>query len=292
MKTKYLFLTVLLLTFTLIVPNAYAQDYTKWHLPEGAKARLGKGQITGGIAFSPDGSLLAVASSIGIWIYNAQSGKELDLLIGHTASVNGVAFSPDGHLIVSGSEDRTVCVWDASTGQHLKTFTTDHVHGVGKVAFSPDSRSIATNGGFFGAGIQLWNTVSGTRNETLLGGPFSFNRNGQTIATGVAGAIFLWDVVSGSRKKTLTGPNSEITVLVFSPNGRFLASGHDFPTSLNLWDAATGVHLRTITNHSLLNVKSLVFSPDSRTLVSGGALGKINLWGRCKWDTGKGTQRT
>ena len=46
-------------------------DYTKWHLPEGAKLRLGKGYINE-IAYSPDSSRLAVASSIGIWIYDAE----------------------------------------------------------------------------------------------------------------------------------------------------------------------------------------------------------------------------
>ena len=57
-------------------------DYTQWQLPEGAKSRLGKGKITGNVAFSPDGARLAVGSAIGIWIYDVRPGKEkeLDLL--------------------------------------------------------------------------------------------------------------------------------------------------------------------------------------------------------------------
>ena len=87
-----IFLT-LLLTSTLYLPSAFAQDYTQLSLPEGAKARLGKGWISGNIAYSPDGTRLAVASSIGIWIYDAQTGEELDLLTGPTSGVSSVSFS-------------------------------------------------------------------------------------------------------------------------------------------------------------------------------------------------------
>ena len=89
--------TVTLLMLFLLFPlNTSAQEYTQWSLPEGAKARLGKGHITGNIAYSPDGTRLAMASSIGIWIYDAHTGKELALLTGHTKDVSGVSFSPDG----------------------------------------------------------------------------------------------------------------------------------------------------------------------------------------------------
>ena len=55
----------LLILFALFPVSTFAQDYTQWSLPEGAKARLGKGHITGNIAYSPDGTRLAMASSIG-----------------------------------------------------------------------------------------------------------------------------------------------------------------------------------------------------------------------------------
>ena len=74
---------LLLLTSTPYLPNTFAQDFPQWHLPAGAKARLGKGSIHE-IAYSPDGTRLAVASSIGIWLYDAQTYQELSLLIGNT----------------------------------------------------------------------------------------------------------------------------------------------------------------------------------------------------------------
>ena len=92
MKTKYLLtLTLCFLTLTSTL-NTFADDFTQLHLPEGAKARLGKGRINEN-AYSPDGTRLAVASSIGVWIYDAQTGEALDLLAGeNTRSVRSVAF--------------------------------------------------------------------------------------------------------------------------------------------------------------------------------------------------------
>ena len=91
MKNTLLSIIILLLTFVLLLPNAPAQDYTTWNLPDGVAARLGKGSITGNVAFSPDGNRLVVASSIGIWIYDARPGKvkELDLLTLHPALKDG-----------------------------------------------------------------------------------------------------------------------------------------------------------------------------------------------------------
>ena len=83
MKTT-LFSMLTLITVSIISSQTtFAQDYTQRGLPEGAQARLGKGSISE-ITYSPDGARLAVASSIGIWIYDVRSGEELDLLTGHT----------------------------------------------------------------------------------------------------------------------------------------------------------------------------------------------------------------
>ena len=119
MSVLRLMLTLLLaiLTFAGI---GLAEDYTQWHLPEGAKVRLGKGSISE-IAYSPDGRHLAIGGSIGIWIYDAKTGEDLNLLTGDTDGVESVTFSPDGRTLASGVRDDTIRLSDVRTGAHLRT---------------------------------------------------------------------------------------------------------------------------------------------------------------------------
>ena len=105
MKKTRLFPLVVLLVAALGVPDSRAQDDSS-SLPAGAFARLGKGPIGEGdraVAYSPDGTRLAVASGIGIWLYDAHTGAEVALFTGHTGLVISVAFSPDGTRLASGS---------------------------------------------------------------------------------------------------------------------------------------------------------------------------------------------
>ena len=81
----------LLIFFTLFSLNTFAQDSLQWGLPEGAKARIGKGWVSD-IQYSPDGTRLAIASSIGVWLYDTETHQALTLLTGHTAGVTGVSF--------------------------------------------------------------------------------------------------------------------------------------------------------------------------------------------------------
>lgn len=79
-------------------------------LPEGAVARSGKG-IIGESKFSPDGKYLAVANSIGVWLYDAKTYKEVSFLESD-GDLSSISFSPDGSLLASGSYDTTIILWD------------------------------------------------------------------------------------------------------------------------------------------------------------------------------------
>ena len=73
----------------------------------------------------------------------AQTGQEIDLLIGHTASVRSVAFSPDGRTLASGSKDNTIRLWDMQTRTLRKTLI-GHTGAVSSVAFSADGKVLAS----------------------------------------------------------------------------------------------------------------------------------------------------
>ncbi|MDE0681965.1 MAG: hypothetical protein OXI63_03525 [Candidatus Poribacteria bacterium] len=145
MKTRFFILTLLMVSNLSILP-CFAQyaAHTQFSLPEGAKARLGKGQINE-ITYSPDGSLLAVASSIGIWLYDAETYREVALLAGHTSSINSVSFSPDGTTIASGSDDgkiRLRCVFLHINSRKLHRHTKNAHTKVGEYAVNSYQLSV------------------------------------------------------------------------------------------------------------------------------------------------------
>ena len=149
----------LLILLNLFALNTFAQDYPRWGLPEGATARLGKGRLSGNIACTPDGTRLAVVSSIGIWLYDTATFDEVALLTGHTDGVTSVAVSSDGNTLASGHSDSTVRLWEVDTGTHTRTLT-GHTRAVNSVAFSPDGNTLAS--GSSDGTVLLWELTPST----------------------------------------------------------------------------------------------------------------------------------
>ena len=268
----------LFLVLNLYLSNTFSQDLGL-SLPEGATASLGKGTIEE-IKYSPDGTRLAVAGSFGIRLYDAQTGEELDLLIGHAGIVNSVSFSPDGRTLASGGFDATIRLWDVRTGELLRILT-GHTDDIDGISFSPDGRTLASGG--FDATIRLWDVRTGRLLEILTGHrgivySVSFSPDSKTLASGGRDAtIRLWDVRTGRLLRTLIRHTRWVRSVSFSPDGWTLASGSSDAT-IRLWDVRTGRHLRTLIGHTA-GVYSVSFNPDGWTLASGSGNGTVLLWG-------------
>ena len=282
MKKSILFYILLLLISSLLLSNrSFAQDYTQWHLPEPAKMRLGKGRVND-VEFSPDGSRLAVATSIGVWLFDMKTGAEVISPNEKSRDIATTAFSPDGKALATGARHGTgtVQVWDTTTGEELATMDGD-IDWIFTLVFSADGKTLAGAGGGSTFRFYIWDVNTGRevssftgQQESINGGGLIVSPNHRFVASAGGNKVFLWDARTGGLKYTVKGDTDLAWTLAFSPDSKTLAGGYD---TIRLWDTETGDELSQLKGHTRL-VRSLVFSPDSKILASGDSNGKIILW--------------
>ena len=246
-------------------------------------------------SFSPDGTRLAVASSIGIWLYETQGYQESALLTRPEGEVHSLCFSPDGRTLASGGWEK-LYLWDVSTGI-LQALIEDIGTGyITSLAFSPNGGTLAT--GSWGE-LYLWDVSTGTLRETfkynLRVSSVSFSPDGRTLASsGIwEEGIYLWDVSTGTRRGIPREHSGPVQSVSFSPSGRTLASGG---FGIYLWDASTGTLHKTLREYNLpfegIPVESISFSPSGQTLASADHAGNVHLWDRIHWRTSQNAQWT
>ena len=274
-----------------MISIAQTQDYSRVNLPDGAIIRLGKGGVSyedRGIAFSPDGNRLAVATSIGIWLYDTETFDELALLTaGHTGEVTAVAFSPDGTKVAAGlgrMGTGALELWDVETGRNIATFHPEK-EGVYDVAFLSDGTKIAAAG-------KLWAVETGQQLDILQDKRLSdatFSPDGKILAGTDRrtfprtsrndppmdeGVVQLYDTETGQLLNTLIAtrrtkwgePRERVESIAFSPDSTKIASGagHD----VKLWDVETGENIATFQGQKG-KVESIAFSPDGTKIAVG-----------------------
>jgi WD40 repeat protein len=168
----------------------------------------------------------------------------MTILYGDTDWVTSVAYSSDGLRIVSGSDDKTVPIWDAISGTIQHTLE-GHTSEVNSVAFSSDGLRIVS--GSDDNTVRIWDAISGTVQHTLEGHTFpvnsvAFSCDGLRIVSGSSDkTVRIWDAISGTIQHNLKGPSHTggVYSVAFSSDGLRIVSCSDDST-VRIWDANTG----------------------------------------------------
>ena len=135
---------ILILVMIAITVHVEAADNSV-ELPDGVEARLGKGRIFS-MQYSDDGTRLALATSMGVWIYDTVTYKEVYLLKGHDRRPAQIlAFSTDGKMLATAAMFGTVNFWDTDTGEHQHQIIIEE--GIVKVVFGIDGSTFCILGG-------------------------------------------------------------------------------------------------------------------------------------------------
>jgi RNA polymerase sigma factor (sigma-70 family) len=231
-----------------------------WDLDTGQLVRRIDGLIAfvmgNSVALSPDGKMVATpnrgpggAGPEQIVLFDVATGKELRRMEAFPGEpCSRLAFSPDGKMLAAGAWDEgTVRVWDAPTGQVIKTWKGHGGAGIVRaVVFSADGKRLVTAGDDRTA--HLWDPATGEEVRSFRG-PAQAGR---------------------------TSHDDGFRCAALSPDGKVLATG-SADGAARLWDAATGKELHVLKKH-LYGVGSAAFTPDGKSLLTGGYDGKICVW--------------
>lgn len=257
------------------------------------------------IDFSPDGKYLVSGSSDkNIKLWEVGTEREIRTFVAPDM-VDFVAFSSDGKSLLSLESKGGVKLWDVKTGKEIRTL---HKEGTPLIAvaaaFSPDGATLAAVGAqdeksgkdLTFKNIQLLDIKTGREMKIFKGHissvhTIAFSPDGKYLASGSAtlkqdkakkdNTVRLWNVKTGKEIHRFVGHTKGVTKVVFSPDGRFVASiGED--RNIFFWDIKTGKMAKSLSGFPISDIATrgtIAFSPDGRRFVAVSAFPPvITLW--------------
>eukprot|EP00854_Cymbomonas_tetramitiformis_P002842 gene2842-3640_t len=240
-----------------------------------------KGRLKGNLASNPTLQHSAIQGREETGEKHPDSDADSEAESSGVVSYISVAFSIDSKMVASGSSDRMVRLWDASTGD-LQMVLQGHEGKVTSVAFSPDGKTVAS--GSSDGMTRLWDASTGDL-KTVLQDPeaevtsVAFSPDGKTVATSSSfDYVYLWDLDTGEEKASMDH-DVPVQSVTFSADGATIASGSGDCT-VQLWDASGGGKKAELKGHCQ-TVMSVAFSPDGKMVASGSLDGTVRLWDTC-----------
>ncbi len=198
---------------------------------------------------------------------------------GHADFVNSVGFNHDGSQVVSGSDDRTVRIWDARTGQALQECN-GHTGWINAVAFNHDGSQVVS--GSDDGTVRMWNARTGEQLQQCNGhtgwvNSVAFNCNGSQVVSGSRdGTVSIWDARTGQRLQQCNGHTDAVNGVGFNHDGSQVVSGSADGT-VRIWDARTGQELCQWNDRTDW-VSSVGFNHDGSQVVAGSDDGTVRIW--------------
>ncbi|KAH7905105.1 WD40-repeat-containing domain protein [Hygrophoropsis aurantiaca] len=198
---------------------------------------------------------------------------------GHTSEVESVAYFRDGKQMVSGSNDKTVRIWNVESEKQEEE-NLEHEIMVRYISISPDERTLAVSGRESDR-VVLWNlesrSVVWTKEEEVEGYRVAFSPGGQLIGATAYNDVVLLDAATGQRIREPFQVGEDVYCLAFSRDGTRLVAGSR-EGNVRVFDVATGkLVLGPVKSHTT-TVSSALFTPDGKQIITASYDRLIRVW--------------